>query len=249
MCPAGQHPTGMLGAMLPEFAAAFSEHGKGTAVRPEPDGFSSAPTRCPTPELLASGDGHDASAHAESPGAAALPRHGAEAALLGGPRRRRGSAAPAPREASLRRLRSEAYWEQIATAARPPARSPWDLGVRQRRTGHDEGGHPRAGGGHAARAADGAAGGGGPAGNPGSWAGAVSRELRRAARGPSAVPAIPPAPPPAPPSAASGAALRSRGRSYHLAGSRYQHEGNGSWKKGVSGPVPRTGASAPGIDM
>ncbi|CAK0882364.1 unnamed protein product [Prorocentrum cordatum] len=175
--------------MLPAFETAFSQHGTGKAVRPESNGFSSAPTRCPTAELLAFGDGHDAGAHAESPkDASDLPEHGGGAALLeaappeaaprGDQRPGRRSAAPTPKEAPLRRLRSEAYWEQKAAAALQPARSPWELGVRPRRPCHDEdGGLLRAA--EARPAAEGAAG-GGAAGSPRSWAGAVSRELRRA---------------------------------------------------------------------
>ncbi|CAK0856836.1 unnamed protein product [Prorocentrum cordatum] len=211
-------------AMFQEGEAALAEHGKDKAVRPELDILSSAPTRCPTSELLAFGDDQDADSRKESRGATALPRDGDEPALLqtapleavlfGDGHHQIGSAMPAPRVAPLRRLRSEAFWEQKAAAARLPARSPWELGVRQRRPCLDE----RESCGPAAVATPAAEGAEveGAVGSSRSWAGAVSRELRRGARGPVALPA----PSPWSPSAALGAALRSRGRSYHPAGSR-----------------------------
>jgi len=123
---------------------------------------------------------------------------------------------PAPRVAPLRRLRSEAFWEQKVAAARRPACSPWELGVKQRRPCLDERGclGPAA----VAALAEGGAEGEGAAGSPRSWAGAVSKELRRGARRPVAPLAPPLAPPPGSPSAALGAALRSRGRSYRPVG-------------------------------
>ncbi|CAK0883635.1 unnamed protein product [Prorocentrum cordatum] len=206
--------------------AGLAEQWKCKAVRPETNWLSSAPTRCPTSELLAFSDDQGADAHKESWGATALPRDGDEPAFLetalleavssGDGQPKMGSAVPAPAVAPLRRLRSEAFWEQKAAASRRPPCSPWEVGVRQRRPCLAE----RDGLGSAAVAAPAAQGaeGEGAAGSPRarSWAGAVSRELRRGARGPVA----PPAPPPGSPSAALGAALRSRGRSYHPVGSR-----------------------------
>ncbi|CAK0833027.1 unnamed protein product [Prorocentrum cordatum] len=197
--------------MLQDGEAALAEQGKGKVARPEPDGISLALTRCPTEELLAFsvGDGgQDANAHEESWswGATALPENGGELALLE-------VTSPArPRPSPPRRLRSEAYWEQkAAVAARWPARSPWELGVRARRPCLDEGGSGLAGSreghrfGPAAPAAPaaGRAEGDGAIGSPGSRAGAISRALRREARGPPA--------PPGSPSAALGAAPSSRG--------------------------------------
>ncbi|CAK0829833.1 unnamed protein product [Prorocentrum cordatum] len=214
-------------AMFQEVEA-DAEQWKCKAVRPETNWLSSAPTRCPTSELLAFSDDQDADAHKESWGAIALPMDGDEPALLetglleavsfGGGRRQMGSAMPAPTVAPLRRLRSEAFWKQKAAASRRPPCSPWEAGARQRRPCLDErdGLGPAAVAAPATKGADGE----GAAGSPRtrSWAGAVSRELRRGARGPVA----PPASPPGSPSAALGAALRSRGRSYHPAGSRWE---------------------------
>ncbi|CAK0792195.1 unnamed protein product [Prorocentrum cordatum] len=67
-------------AMFQEVEAALTEQWKGKVARPELDWLSSAPTRCPTPELLAFGDDQDADAHKES--SSALPRDGDEPALL-----------------------------------------------------------------------------------------------------------------------------------------------------------------------
>jgi len=210
-------------AMLQEGEAVLAEQGKGKAVRPESDWPSSAPTRCPTSELLAFDDDQDADVHHGSWGATAhrsdepapLEKALMEAVRSVGQRPWRRSAMPAPREAPLRRLRSEAFWEQRAAAAQRPACSPWELGVRQRRPcleGSDVLGPAAVAPPAAAEGASGE----GAAGSPRRWAGAVSRELRRGARGPVA----PPAPAPGSPSAALGAALRSRCRSYHPAGSR-----------------------------
>ncbi|CAK0877231.1 unnamed protein product [Prorocentrum cordatum] len=103
-----------------------------------------------------------------------------------------GPAMPPPRAAPLR-LRSQAFWEQKAAAARRSACSPWELGVKQRRPCLDERGclGPAA---VAALAAEGAEG-EGAAGSPRSLAGALSREIRRGALGPVAPLAPPPAPP------------------------------------------------------
>ncbi|CAK0871357.1 unnamed protein product [Prorocentrum cordatum] len=220
-------------AMFQDGGAALAEQGKCKAVCPESGGLSSAPTRCPTAELCAFGDDQDADAFEEILGATASPKDGDEPALLEAVLRQtaalgdghpgRGPAMLAPRGAPARvaapprgapgRLRSVAYWEQRAAAARQTVGSPWELGVRQRRPRHEE---DRLGLGAAPRAPAGGAGNEGAADSPSSWAGAVSRELRRGARWQSA----PPAPPPGSPSAALGAALRSRGRSYYPAGSR-----------------------------
>ncbi|CAK0829733.1 unnamed protein product [Prorocentrum cordatum] len=240
----GWRPASTPPAMLSlhEIEAALAEQRKGKVVAHESYELSSAPTRCPTAELLSFVDDLDADAHKESWGATALPRDGdepeletalPEAVLSGGRRPRRGSAVPAPREAPVRRLRSAAYWEQkAAAAAQRLACSPWEVGARQRRPCLDEEGRLgpaeavalAAEGARAAAAttpaAGGAEGGGGAAGNPRSWAGAISRELLRAARGHFAPPA-PPAPPLGPPPAQPlGTALRLCGRSYHPAGSR-----------------------------
>ncbi|CAK0872175.1 unnamed protein product [Prorocentrum cordatum] len=186
-------------AMFPEGEAALAEHGKDKAVRPELDILSSAPTRCPTSELLAFGDDQDADARKESRGATALPRDGDEPALLqmapleavlfGDGHHHIGSAMSAPRVAPLRRLRSEAFWEQKAAAARLPARSPWELGVRQRRPCLDE----RESCGPAAVATPAAEGAEveGAVGSSRSWAGAVSREFARG-RSEVAWPVVPP---------------------------------------------------------
>mmetsp|Transcript_49553 Transcript_49553/g.128565 ORF Transcript_49553/g.128565 Transcript_49553/m.128565 type:complete len:191 (+) Transcript_49553:92-664(+) len=128
-------------AMLQEGEAVLAEQGKGEAVRPESDWPSSAPTRCPTSELVAFDDDQDADVHKGSWGATAhrsdepapLEKALMEAVRSVGQRPWRRSAMPAPREAPLRRLRSEAFWEQKAAAARRPECSPWELGVRQRR--------------------------------------------------------------------------------------------------------------------
>ncbi|CAK0878764.1 unnamed protein product [Prorocentrum cordatum] len=116
--------------MFQAVEAALAEQGKGKVARPEPDGISSALTRCPTEELLAFsvGDGQDANAHEtswganaheKSWGATALPKNGDEPALL------EAASLADPRPRPPRRLRSEVYWEQkAAVAARWPARSP-----------------------------------------------------------------------------------------------------------------------------
>ncbi|CAK0803532.1 unnamed protein product [Prorocentrum cordatum] len=209
----------MLGprAKCREGEAALAEQRDGKRARADSDRLSSAPTRCPTSELPAFGDDQDADAHKESWGAAAVPRDGDELALLGTAfiqavpsrdgRPRMGVAMPAPRVAPLRRLRSEAFWEQQAAAARRSVCSPWEFGVRQRRPCLDERDCLRP----AAVAApeEEGAGGAGAARCPRSWAGAVSRELRRGARGSGETAA----PPPGSPSAAFGAALRLSGRS------------------------------------
>ncbi|CAK0846470.1 unnamed protein product [Prorocentrum cordatum] len=99
------------------------------------------------------------------------------------------SAMPASRVAPLRRLRSEAFWEQKAAAVQRPACSPWEVGVRQRRPCLDERdcfGPPAV----ATPAAEGTEG-DGAGGSPKSWAGAISRELRRGARRPVAAAAPP----------------------------------------------------------
>jgi len=210
-CRPASAPQAMLSprAMFQEGEAVLAEQGKGEAVRPESDWPSSAPTRCPTSELLAFDDDQDADVHKESWGTTA--RWSDELALLETASWR--SAMPAPRDAPLRRLRSEAFWEQKAAAARRPECSPWELGVRQRRPclGESDFLEPAAVATPAAQGADGE----GAGGSPRSWAGAISRELRRGACGPVA----PQVSPPGSPSAALGAALRSRSRSYHLAGS------------------------------
>ncbi|CAK0837936.1 unnamed protein product [Prorocentrum cordatum] len=220
-------------AMLHEVEATLAEQGKEKSC-----GLSSAPTRCPTAEISSFVDDWDSAANEESWGATALPRAGDEPeletalpeAVLSGGWRPQGSAVPAPRNAPVRRLRSEAYWEQkAAAAAQQPTCSPWEVGVRQRRPCLDEEGclgpaatvTPAADGARAAAAttpaAGGANGGAGAAGGPKSWAGAIARELRRSARGPVAPPAPPPGPPPAQP---PGAAWTLRGQSHHPAGSR-----------------------------
>ncbi|CAK0833334.1 unnamed protein product [Prorocentrum cordatum] len=142
-------------------------------------------------------------------GATSLPKNGGELALL------EVTSLAIPRPSPPRRLRSEAYWEQkAAVAARWPARSPWELGVRARRPCLDEGWSGLAGSreGHRfgpaapatpAAPAAGCAEGGGAIGSPRNRAGAISRALRREVRGPPA--------PPGSPSAALGAAPSSRG--------------------------------------
>ncbi|CAK0880815.1 unnamed protein product [Prorocentrum cordatum] len=213
-------------AMFQEVEADLAEQWKCKAVRPETKWLSSAPTRCPTSELLAFSDDQGADAHKESWGATALPGGGEEPALLetalleavsfGDGQAQLGPAMPAPTVAPLRRLRSEAFWEQRAAASWRPPCSPWEAGVRQRRPCLDARGclAPDAVATPAAEGAEGE----GAAGSPRRWAGAVSRELRRGARGRVA----PPAPPRGSPLAAPGAALRSRGRSYHPVGSRWE---------------------------
>ncbi|CAK0893937.1 unnamed protein product [Prorocentrum cordatum] len=228
-------------ALSQEMEAPLAEQGKGKAVNPDLYA-SSAPTRCPTAELPPFEDDQDDDVHEESWCATALQRDGDEPALLEtvpfetvplrGQRPRRGPAMPVPKEAPLRRLRSAAYWEQKAAAAGRPACSPWEMGVKQCRPCFDEegclgpqaaptpaaegaaGAGPAAAAPPAARAAEGE----GAAGSPKSLAGAISRELRRAALVPVPPPAPPIAAPPGPLGAVPlGAALRSRGRSYHLA--------------------------------
>ncbi|CAK0826540.1 unnamed protein product [Prorocentrum cordatum] len=146
---AGQHTTGMLSprAMSQGEEAAPVENGTGKAAHPESSGLSSARTQCSAPDLLLLdfSDGEDAVAHEKSWGCTAPPRDGSEpapfrAALreavpLGDrrPSRRGGPAVPAPGGAPLKRLRSEAFWEQRAAAARRPRCSPWEPGARQRR--------------------------------------------------------------------------------------------------------------------
>jgi len=143
--------------------AALAKPGKTEAACPEPNGLSSAPTQCPTAEQLpVFDDDRDAEAHdgswdatAGSWDATALTKIDDEPALLEPalleqallelallePARRpgSGSAIRPPKEAPLRRLRSEAYWEQKAAAARRSRKSPWEAGVRQRRPGLEEG--------------------------------------------------------------------------------------------------------------
>ncbi|CAK0880061.1 unnamed protein product [Prorocentrum cordatum] len=188
-------------ALSQETEAPLSEQEKGKVSNPDRYA-SSALTRCPTAELPPFDDQGD-DAHEESWGAAALQKDGDAPALLElapfetvplrGHRPRRGSAMPASEEAPLRRLRSEAYWEQRAAVARRPAGSRWELGVRKRRQCLDEEGclgpaaaptpaaEGAAGAGAAAAAppAAGAAEGKGAEGGLKSWAGAISRELRR----------------------------------------------------------------------
>ncbi|CAK0911546.1 unnamed protein product, partial [Prorocentrum cordatum] len=186
-------------ASLQEGKAAFAEQKKGKRVRSNSDWLSSAPTRCPTTELLAFGDDQDADVHKESWGTTALPRDGDEPALFettllqavpfGKGRPQMWCAMPAPKVAPLRRLRSEAFWERKAAAIRRPACSPWEVGVRQCRPCLDERDcfGPAAVVGPAAAGAEGD----GAGGSPNSWAGAISRELRRGARGPVATTARP----------------------------------------------------------
>ncbi|CAK0827024.1 unnamed protein product, partial [Prorocentrum cordatum] len=228
-------------ARLQDMEGPLAAQGTGKVECFRPRVPSSAPTRCPTADLLTLDDDQDADAHQEDWGVAALSRGGDEPALLKtapfetvpvrGERPGRGSAMPAT---PSRRLLSEAYWELKAAAAQRLACSPWEVGVRQRCPRVDEGGclGPAAAAPPAAEGAEGegpaaaeppAAGtaeGGGAEGGPRSWAGAISRELRRRALVPVVAPlAPPPAAPPRSPSAAAavGAALRSRGRSYHPA--------------------------------
>ncbi|CAK0897171.1 unnamed protein product [Prorocentrum cordatum] len=203
-------------AMVRDGEASLAEPRKGGAASP-----ASAPTRCPSAELLDFGGATGADAREGSRGAPVLPEGGEEPvlleqALLPAPQilpapqtTRSMPAAPAPRAAPVRRLRSESYWEQQrAAAALQPRCSPWEVGVRERRLVAEEGClEPAA----AAAPAAGSA-----AGIPRGWAGAAARELRRGAHGPAA-PAAPPAMPPRSPSAARLTALRSHGRSYHPA--------------------------------
>ncbi|CAK0804857.1 unnamed protein product [Prorocentrum cordatum] len=186
-------------AGLQEGEAAPAEQRKGKGVRPDSEWLSSAPTRCPTSELLAVGEDRGANVHDETWGATALPRDDGEPALFeatllqalrfGSGRPQMQSAMPASRMAPLRRLRSEAFWEQKAAAVWRPACSPWEVGVRQRRLCLDERDcfGPAA---VATPAAEGAEG-DGACGSPKSWAGAISKELRRGARRPVATAAPP----------------------------------------------------------
>ncbi|CAK0843673.1 unnamed protein product [Prorocentrum cordatum] len=198
---------------------AMARDGEGSRAEPRKGGaasIASASTRCPSAELLAFGDAADADAREGSRGAPVLPEGGDETVLLeralwAAPQSlpapqttRRVPAAPAPRGAPPRRLRSEAYWEQQrAAAALRPRCSPWEVGARERRQAAEEG-----------RREPAAA--GGAAGVPRGWAGAAARGLRRGALRPAA-PAAPLAMPPRSPSAARRAALRSQGRWYHPA--------------------------------
>ncbi|CAK0837486.1 unnamed protein product [Prorocentrum cordatum] len=206
---------------------AMARDGEGSRAEPRKGGaasIASAPTRCPSAELLAFGDTADADAREGSRGGSVLPEGGDETVLLERALRaapqslpapqttRRVPAAPAPRGAPPRRLRSEAYWEQQrAAAALRPRCSPWEVGARERRQAAEEGRREPA-----AAAAPAAPAAGGAAGVPRGWAGAAARGLRRGALRPAA-PAAPPAMPPRSPSAARRAALRSQGRWYHPA--------------------------------
>lgn len=209
-----KRPASMLSApaMIQVGEAALAEPAKFHMGRPSSlAGLSSAPTQCPSSELLTFDDWDSA----------ALPKGGDELALLDPallepallepvvypPRNWR--AAPAPKEAPLRRLRSEAYWGQKAADSQKPRCSPCKVGVRQRSTYLEEDEEedlPVAAAAPTPAAEDAAGGCEGATGGPKSLAGAISRELRRGARG---------APSPAPPlrpRAPAAAAPKSRGR-------------------------------------
>ncbi|CAK0852849.1 unnamed protein product [Prorocentrum cordatum] len=108
---------------------------------------------------------------------------------------RRWPAMPAQKQAPLRRLPSEAYWEQQTTFGQRTRCTPWETGVRQRSASFEE---DLPGTAAAATPAPEDAEGGceGAAETATCWAGAISRVLRRAVRGRAPRPRAPAVAPP-----------------------------------------------------
>jgi len=190
----------VLMAMFQDGDAAFADPIKGKTARPSsPAGESSFPTRCPSSELLICDRCDDDHGHDTT----APQKGGDEPALLGPallepvvyPGRGWSAMAAAQKEAPLRRLRSEAYWE-LKTAPRQRTRcAPWEMGIRQRSALFEE--DLRGAAAAAMPAPEDAEGGGeGAAEGATCWAGAISRELRRRVRGPAPRPRASVAAPP-----------------------------------------------------
>ncbi|CAK0825429.1 unnamed protein product [Prorocentrum cordatum] len=193
----------VLMATFQDGEAAFANPIKSKTALPNSPGENSFPTRCPSSELLT----FDRCDHDHDHDTTAPQKGGDELELLEQvflepvmylPRR--WPAMAAQKEAPLRRLRSEAYWEQQTTLGQRTRCTPWGTGVRQRSATSEEDFPGTAAA--AVPALEAAAGGGEGAAEGGAaegaacWAGAISRVLRRRVRGPAPRPRAPAAAPP-----------------------------------------------------
>ncbi|CAK0836247.1 unnamed protein product [Prorocentrum cordatum] len=176
-------------ATFPGGDVVFAEPIKDKMARPGSQATESlVPTRCPSTELLTFGridDDHDATAPQKG---------GDEPALLEPvvyPGRGWSAMAAAQKEAPLRRLRSEAYWELKAASRQRTRCAPWEMGIRQRSALFEEDLR-----GTAAAAMPAPEDAEGAAEGATCWAGAISRELRRRVRGPAPRPRASAAAPP-----------------------------------------------------
>ncbi|CAK0848194.1 unnamed protein product [Prorocentrum cordatum] len=210
----------VLMAMFQDGDAAFADPIKGKTARPSSPGESSLPTRCPSSELLIcdrcdDDHGHDTTVPQKGGDEPVLLEQVLLEPVMYPPRR--WPAMAAQKEAPLRRLRSEAYWEQQAALGQRPRGTPWGAGVGQRSACFEEG---LPGAAAAAVPAPEAAEGGGEGAAEGCaaegaacWAGAISRALRRGVRGPAQGPRAP-----------AAAAPPSRGRACRFARGRHAGE-------------------------
>jgi len=188
----------VLMATFQDGEAAFANPIKSKTALPNSPGENSFPTRCPSSELLTfdrcDGDHDRDTAVPQKGGDEPEPLEQAFLEPVKYPPRR-WAAMAAQKEAPLRRLRSEAYWEQQAALGQRTRCTPWGTGVGQRSAFFEES-LPGTAAAAVPAPEDAEGGGDGAAEGAMCWAGAISRELRRRVRGPAPRPRASVAAPP-----------------------------------------------------